>query len=424
MKNSHILKKATALFLLACVIASIGLYLVWRTQYGSTDFVAYYRAAERVVHGENPCVGSPPYIYPPFFACLLTPFTAVNIETAAFIWYMINLAFFIFSILICKALIFGDKSPGDIWNGIPLLPKILFLAVACGALIDNISLLQVNVMLLFLVASALYLFRKEMPLSGGMLLGAAISIKIIPVLFIPYFLIKKRFKIAASVIIWSGIFTIAVPLLFLGPGNTRQALKIWTDEVFINNAVSTPELKESKVMFNPVNQSIMAVGSRLLIKNNGDILHWKEDYGYPGFLMNHHASMTLKSAFTFLRIVVYALTAATFLFCLRRPGGKDIAALNGELSLIFLASLILDPLLRTPHFVFILFPAMFLLSQVGRQSGRDSLIYRGFVTAGILYLLLPVKAFRVVGIGTISVILLWLFTCHVLLARRNLRDVI
>ncbi len=402
-----------------CFIA-LGAYTAWRTHNGSTDFDTFYYAAKRVAAGEplyTETKGISPYIYPPFFACLLTPLTVFNLEIASFFWYALSLLLFAVSIVLAAILIFGHTGIKQTWKSAShLLPKIMFLILAGAIFIDNISLLQSNILLFFAVTASLYYFKKGRPVFGGMLLGLAISIKLLPALFLAYFIVKRELKMAASCLAWIAVFTLILPSLFLGPQNTLYSLKTWNKNMLSKSTSSVPNNAMMGGMFNPVNQSITASLSRWLIKDDADILFWKTNCykKYPRFLVNVHGSLSRERVLIISYTIEYLLVAITLFYCLRRKKDSKDAVSNNELSLVFLASLFLDPFLKTPHLIFMVFPALFLVSRIKSVGRYNRFLYFSFCSAVILYLSLGLKVFRIFGFGTISLVILWLMvlTCE------------
>ncbi len=402
------MKKSIILLVLIGLMA-FGAYTTWRTHNGSTDFDTFYYAASHVVDGiplYAPIEGVSPYIYPPFFACLISPLAMIGMEAASFLWYVLSLALFAVSMVISATLIFGHTDVRRIWDSALFLPKTIFLVLAGAIFIDNISLLQSNILLFFAVVTGLYYFKKRRFIVGGMLLGLAISIKLLPALFLAYFVVKRNFKMAASCLVWIAIFTLIAPALFLGPKTAFNSLSSWNKSMFTKSITNVPNDDMMGQMFNPVNQSITASLSRWLIKNDGPITYWKNNCykKYPRLMVNYQGPLSRSAALTVSYVVEFLLIAITLLYCIRRKKVSESLALNSEFALVFVASLFLDPFLKTPHLIFIIFPAMFIVSNI---KGRH-LKYFLFTTAAILYLSLGVKLFRIFGFGTISLLLLWL----------------
>ena len=388
---------------------ALGVYTTWRTHNGSTDFDTFYYAARHVIDRVPlyaPIKGVSPYIYPPFFACLISPLALLGLEAASFLWYILSLALFAVSMVISAILIFGHTNIRRIWDSALFLPKAMFLVLAGAIFIDNISLLQSNILLFFAVVTGLYYFKKRRFMVGGMLFGLAISIKLLPALFLAYFIVKRKFKMAVSCLIWIAVFTLIVPALFLGPKGTLDSLAAWNGSMFTRSISNIPNDDMMGQMFNPVNQSITASLSRWLIKNDGPILFWKNNCykKYPHLLANFQGPLSRSSALAISYVIEFLLVAATLRYCMRRKKGGESSVLNSEFALVFIASLFLDPFLKTPHLIFTIFPAMLIVSRI---KGRH-LQYFAFAAAVILYISLGVKLFRIFGFGTISLLLLWL----------------
>ena len=402
------IKKGIILAVAACLI-TLGIYTAWRTHNGSTDFDTFYYAARHVIDRVPlyaPIRGVSPYIYPPFFACLISPLALLSLEASSFLWYIFSLVLFAVSMAISVIMIFGHTDIRRIWDSMLFLPKAMFLVLAGVIFIDNISLLQSNILLFFAVVTGLYYFKKRRFIIGGMLFGLAISIKMLPALFLAYFIVKRKFRMAASSLIWIVVFTLVVPSLFLGPKETLNSLAAWNGSMFTRSISNIPNDDMMGQMFNPVNQSITAFLSRWLIKNDGPILFWKNNCykKYPHLLANFQGPLSRSSALAISYVIEFLLVAATLLYCMRRKKGEGSSALSSEFALVFIASLFLDPFLKTPHLIFTIFPAMLIASRIKRRH----LQYFVFMAVVILYLSLGVKLFRIFGFGTISLLLLWL----------------
>lgn len=123
------MKKAIIVSLILFLIF-LGFYTTWRTHHSSTDFDTYYYAARDVLQSSSVYVehkDTSPYIYPPFFACLLAPLAIFSLETTAAIWYVLNLGFFFLSLVLCSRLIFTEENISILQNRFPLTPKFCVL---------------------------------------------------------------------------------------------------------------------------------------------------------------------------------------------------------------------------------------------------------------------------------------------------------
>lgn len=393
-----------------------GCYTTWRTHNSSTDFDTYYYAAKDALEDSSVYTeheGVSPYIYPPFFACLIAPLAFFSMEVASAIWYILNLGFFFFSAILCFRLLFNKKNIKKILNSFPFAPKVLSLAVIIGLFLDNISMLQVNILVLLLVLSGLYCFNKRKAFLAGLFLAMAISIKVIPVLFLFYFIIKKKIKISIFIILWLLIFSLVVPALYMGPSDAWHSLLSWNESMLMKSMSADQNFDTIMTLFNPENQSVSAFSFRWLVKNDFGILGLKRGaHEYPVFLINWTLSLPKESAFFVSKIIVLLILSITFLWCLRKKENSS-AGQNKEYALIFLASLIATPILKTQQMVLLIFPILLLLTQLEYRGKNYRFFYLGLACFTVLYLAQMGRAFKIFGFGTISILLLWFLTLKI-----------
>ena len=195
-------------------VVGVGSYLAWLpesglgTATGGWDFRAYYAAAHALVAGGNLYeLGSgttPFYLYPPLPAFLFLPLALPSdLPTATAIWTVLQHL----GLLALGALILaltGGGVPGALRAGL-----LLFLWGWGVPLRDEIFLGQVNILVWLLLLGALALARpwaeeraagQGLPrlLAAGLLLGLAISIKVQPIVLLPYFILRGRRRLALA----------------------------------------------------------------------------------------------------------------------------------------------------------------------------------------------------------------------------------
>ena len=390
----------------------MGLYTSWRSYYHSTDFDTYYYAAKDVLSGSSVYSDHEdvsPYIYPPFFACLITPLGFFSLPVASFMWYLLNVVFFLFTLLISYGLIFERKSIYAVQGSILFLPKALFVILVSVFFLDNISMLQVNIFVLFLILLGLYNFKKNRDISAGLLLGAAISVKVIPILFLAYFVVKRELRTAVSIFLGTLVFCFGVPLLFMGPEGAWRSFLMWNDSMFLRSVTFVPNPDMIITMFNPQNQSVTALFSRILIRNDFTILHFKRmAHEYYPFLINWTFALTREQALCISKIFTFCLAFLTFIYCLRRISDRKAYSLNYEFALIFLISLIMNPILKTQQMAFLLFPLFFLISEISRAACSKKYLYFSFMVFALLFLSQISVVFKILSFGALSILSLWL----------------
>lgn len=151
------------------------------------------------------------YYYDGFFACLLIPLTFLHLAIGKFIWISFNtlLLFRIYK-LIRKWLPFENTN-----SKIKQLFSFIILLFAIRFIRDNIHLGQITIFILYLIIEGLYQILFKNKLLGSLLLSLGITIKIMPLVFIPYLLYRSEWK-SILYVLAGIIFILFLPGFFIG----------------------------------------------------------------------------------------------------------------------------------------------------------------------------------------------------------------
>ncbi len=198
-----------------------------------TDFGVCYQSGQRIVKGESlyrVLDGHLQYKYSPVSALFFSFFTLLPYELAKFIWYLSELIFLFLSLIISY-----DILPSKLKKkGLVLIFSFLVLVKFFGR---EIELGQVNIFIFFLLLMMIKSSLKKSDLEAGLFLGFSLIFKPYGLVFLPYFVLKKRFKLIAS-----GFGTVLIglilPMIFYGLSGNITALKEWR----ITLSHSTPGL--------------------------------------------------------------------------------------------------------------------------------------------------------------------------------------
>jgi len=206
-------------------ILVIGLFSVvylGRVKKDMSDFGVCYRAGQRILSGETlyrTVDGHLQYKYAPVSAFFYSAFAALPYEAAKIIWYYLELfCLFAAGWLSYRCLPAWEKGR---WFVIGF--GLLTLAKCIGR---EIELGQVNIFIIFILILMLLTWIKKREFASGVLWGISIFFKPYALVFLPYFLLKKRFKIVASGVAVLAAGLIAPALIFSWEGNL-VVLKEW-----------------------------------------------------------------------------------------------------------------------------------------------------------------------------------------------------
>jgi len=198
------------------------------------DFEVFYRSADRLIDGQNlyriESDGDYVFKYAPTSALYFSPFLALPLNIAK-VTYWLFLCFCIFSVyylagkLYLKVLI--RSWPKDV-NSIII---VAFAAVFIH-LERELVLGQVNWLLLFLYLLMVMAYSENKHMMTALILAFTLFIKPFGLIFLPYFILKKKFKTLAWLALFFTIFFL-LPLIFYTVSEYAAQLRGWFHELTI-----------------------------------------------------------------------------------------------------------------------------------------------------------------------------------------------
>jgi len=368
---------------------------------GMNDFNVVHRAGARILDRENLynfADGHYLYKYSPFFALLVAPLGLLPRSMAGFLWLLGMCICLFFIIKMAKQMIMGDKSPPEYFY-------VFSLLLASKFLVREITLGQTDFLILLLVLLSLQFIQGGKEFLAGIFLALSILIKPTSLIFIPYFLYKKRFKVTVSAIIMSLVF-LSLPSLIYGFSGNLNLLSDWKTIM----SVSSPPL-----LAVDMNQSIFAFFYRLLTSAPYEVNIFNLSYT----AVNTLAYVTIICLFLFLLFlnrkskvmeqfllhdresIEYSLL---FIFmALFSPLGWFQNYSSCFLAIMILVYYVLDKKFKD-KFVFFMLVLFFILvdvinfETVGRRL-NDLSLYLSFITWGILILMACLSKLRLAKIA-------------------------
>jgi hypothetical protein len=224
--HSHRLGRKLVLLSVSFVaLAILGLLFIRNL----VDFPVYYAAGRSLISGRNDLY-SPDfalgrvmdYRYPPFFLVALFPLWLLPYSVAAHVWYLAS----VLEIGGCFAIIM---------RAFPALREkkalLIVVAVAVGQyFVMVLHYGNVHLLVVFLMFAAFYFVLQNKNIPAAILISLAITIKLVPVLLLPYFALKKRWSLLAGV----GVLLIAIniaPSAYFGFRENIGLLRTWYGQV-------------------------------------------------------------------------------------------------------------------------------------------------------------------------------------------------
>jgi Glycosyltransferase family 87 len=209
-------------------LASLYFLKVYSTNAG--DFRSYHHAGTYLKNGLSPYFFYIPdegwksmFSYPPFFALLMLPFSLLTIGIAALIWNVLSLA----ALFRVYALIDGFLDIKKHLNTIQYRYFAFFtILFTVRFILYNFDLTQSTLIVMWGTLESLRLIKNDKFAIGSLLLAAVISIKLLPLVILPYLIYRAYLKEAGLTILFILLLN-CLPIFIYGKTGFLQILNEW-----------------------------------------------------------------------------------------------------------------------------------------------------------------------------------------------------
>lgn len=330
---------------------------------------AYVSAAECMLRGETPLhCDATLFTYPPFFALLMVPFVSLPDWLVELIWYAVLLVTLAVALPVSEALT-KRVFPGG-WTARELVvfrcvALLLFLKFML-AVLENQSFDSIALIFLLLGVLAMVNGRQ---FAAGAGIAVAAALKVTPLIFLPYLLLKRRFAAAAAFVVVFAVLLV-LPDLLLPPKQSWHTVT-WLREVALGPFAVDPASIRLPfwVGANPLNQSMRGAISRIVDELKQPELFAVATYAVVGTYIVTVGALILKSL-------------------------RDDRLVPVDCALLMISMLLLSPVSSRSHFVALILPYMLALAAVRRGQATRTV---GTVVLSLSFLLATGSSNDVVG---------------------------
>lgn len=320
------------------------------------DFPIYYISGTSLRQGRrniySPMFSGGPgmaYRYPPFFLLIALPLSMIPYKVAAFLWYTLSLLKIAGCVSVTKKLIGELSRLKPVWI-------IAFFAVA-QYFVMNLRYGNAQLLVVFLMFASLYLALKRKDTTASALMALSISIKLTPVLILPYFALKRRWRF----LILTAAFLVPInlaPAAYFGFGQNIDLLKTWHREVVLD--------QDFHELNGPINLSLKGQFRRYLT----EVDYSQRVLGDTRYASINAASLSPRLADRIWMITATAvyLTGCALIFFFGRYKGPEKEGTDStiserellETSLMISLMLFVGPLTSKIYFIALLWPVVCL----------------------------------------------------------------
>jgi len=366
----------------------MGINVAWRAAFGHSDFEIYWVHTRGILyHNKDPLTHYFTDSVPPSFYCLyMAFFTPLNLFWASMFWYILQVILWGLSLLLLARIMEISVSPEKSADpsqlkglpGVVTSSKALLMApvLSVGLLVDNLSLGQNYLLILFLLTSAFYLFLRHRPFWAGFLVALATSLKVTPGLSLAYFLFKREFRVLLGALVGLMVFMLLVPSFFYGFDRNLHLLRNWGNAVLLPFFTGRP-LKTATVSWHSANQSLDAFLFRHFTPygrlHNGGLHRWLDRIMVDPPVLKR------------ISLLWKGLILLTIILLTCRSLGQNRSLFPLEFSLVILAMMFISPVAWISHYMLVLFPYFVAVDYITRAKGRERNILKwGLAVAVVL----------------------------------------
>ena len=218
------------LFIAAAIalIAAMGVVFVRNL----TDFAVYYAAGRSLLSGRTDLYAPDfargvvmDYRYLPFFIFAFAPLSFAPYPVAAWVWHLLNTAAIALAVA-SIALMYSGLS----YNRTKVWTVAFLVVVPYFAMALDYGNVQLIVTALMFAGLSLALRGRDLPAAA--LLAVAITVKIVPALMLPYFVVTRRFTLLGLVLIITAALNL-LPSIYFGVSGNRDLIARWYDHVIV-----------------------------------------------------------------------------------------------------------------------------------------------------------------------------------------------
>ncbi len=269
-----------------------------------SDFDRWMVMTPRFLHDRVDYVGDE-LPTPPVSLIVFAPLTALSRPDAAFAWVWVKLplaclVFFLSAAIVARA-------------GVQLTWSAVALIVACWwlAVVVDMQEGQTNFLALTPLVAGLYVAQRERwrsDLSAGALIGLGAAMKVTPLIFVAYFVWKRRWRVAGAAVVGIAAFLFVVPALAFGWDQNLRWLGQWARIMIV------PFVAQGTVVY-ATSQSLASFVMRLVTAAPAFDSH------HGGVTVSHYMNVMALSSETARRIVRALMVTVGFggLWWARRP---------------------------------------------------------------------------------------------------------
>jgi len=171
------------------------------------------------------------FVYPPPAVLLWNGFAKLGYPAGAVTWLALLFTSLAGSFLLAMRITNKEPAPRALFEP----PSGLILALAFAATeyysLWDLHVVNTNSIYLFLVLIGLWCWLCNQRVLAGLLLAASVALKIYSIVFLPFLLLRREWRLASAMLLSLVLFFVAVPTSWFGIGGALEITRNWLHTV-------------------------------------------------------------------------------------------------------------------------------------------------------------------------------------------------
>lgn len=364
---------------------------------GSADFHEFY-AVNRFLSGDLASVRyTVPFTYPPFFHSVVRLFVWPSLAFSAVLWFLFCSAAALVSVRMMASVTGINRlTRASLLTGVAVL-------LSLGLILNDLVMGNANLIVLATLVGTLYFYRQGREYMAGAVLAAGVSLKLLPLIFVFYFVYRMRFRLVAATLAALPVYLLLVPMIAFGPVQGKTLINGWVDNLYGTTAQAKSSWTKSDWSYTGTNQSLRAVLHRYLrpVKN---------EQVRRSFISVNIASLSHRSIeLIYAGLVVCLGLGLLIVMPAHRPPGVHSDRQLYEYGLVIIAMLLVSPITWINYLIYLLVVYFVLVSQLGKMQVSDDayhLLYYGLWTAFVLSVIGAIPQMQSIAVPFVGILVL------------------
>ena len=375
-------KRILLIAIFVVVAGLIGLHFA--APFRFVDFPVYYHAGLSLLKGRTDIYAadfalSPllDYRYPPLFLVLFSPLSLLPHSVAAYVWFWTCVLEIVACVWLVRRII-GQALNQNENAKFNWTSWILALLIVGQYFIIALKYGNAHLLVTALLFGSFYLLMRRKDGWAALLMSLAVTIKLIPLIALPYFALKRRWLFLSL----TAVFLIALnlaPALYFGFDKNLELMRTWYETIVLDHESHEKDswinlsLKgQLRRYLTEIDYSTRAIGT-----DNFD-----REYEQVNLIsISQDASNRIWAVASFF---IFTFSLLLIWFRARRDGNNGISPANAEhgerllieFSLIICLLLIIGPLTPKIYFIKLLLPAACLAAVIFNPARPAGKFYR------------------------------------------------